>query len=216
MDPKSLIEQAKEDLRTNIAELNLKAAQMTGHLSSLKEEDKKSDAEADALKQKAQMLAQQGNTEKAQEFALRYKKNRDRNIETEQQIVEIREQYNELIAARNKATEAAKAKIESIESSLKSAERNEALAEMKEMAAGATTSIGSTGDSLSRLEESVERRKHEAIGRSQVADTMKDADFDDTDLNDDLDGQLALQQLMVGGGDVIQQIQKIETTKVKA
>lgn len=217
--PRALVEQAKEDLRQNIAKLNSEAAVIAGQLSQLEEQDKKDDKEAASLKAKAQQCVKAGNEEAAKKFALRYKQNRERNVEVEQQIEEIREQYQQLIDASHKATADANDKIRSIEASLDSAERHEALASVKEMASSAVSSIGGAGDSLNRLEESVSKRKAEAIGRSRVADSMKGQTVggDDLEIDEDIEDDMALEELLAGGTDVIQQVQLIEAKeKVKA
>jgi phage shock protein A len=63
----------------------------------------------------------------------------------------------------------ARAKIETLKRMLSETEMMEAQAELQEMASGMISSIGGSGDTLSRVEEYLNERRDQAAGRARVA-----------------------------------------------
>jgi phage shock protein A len=63
----------------------------------------------------------------------------------------------------------ARQKIESLKAGLSDLKMKRAMAEITEMASGMVTGLGSSGDTLNRLEEMVSEERHKAAGRVRVA-----------------------------------------------
>ena len=67
------------------------------------------------------------------------------------------------------AVAAARSKIEALKGAINDLRMKTAMAEMNEMAAGMVSTIGGSGDTLSRLHEMVEEERTKAAGRARMA-----------------------------------------------
>jgi phage shock protein A len=67
------------------------------------------------------------------------------------------------------AVQSARAKIEALEGAITDMRMKQAVAEMHEMAAGMVTEIGSSGDTLNRLHDMVEKERTKAASRARLA-----------------------------------------------
>jgi phage shock protein A len=165
----ALLENEKENLRTQIAQYNQGLAAHAGICEKIKSQVDKQEAEVKGLTAKAGAHLKAGNRKLAGEYALRLQKLKEDLEDNKAQLAESEDSYEELKRARDLAVTTAKDKIEQLGRGINETKIAKATAEMNEMAAGLISSIGSSGDTLNRLEESITEEKEKAKGRARVA-----------------------------------------------
>lgn len=165
----ALLENEKENLRTQIAQYNQGLAAHAGICEKLKSQVDKQEGEVKTLTAKAGAHLKAGNRKLAGEYALRLQKLKEDLEDNKTQLGESEESYEELKRARDLAVTTAKDKIEQLGRGINETKMAKATAEMNEMAAGLISTIGSSGDTLNRLEESITEEKEKAKGRARVA-----------------------------------------------
>ncbi len=186
-NPKVLIEQEKENLRSTVTKYNenlARAAQFCERLKRTVENDKRREVELSA-KIKANMSV--GNNQVAGQLAIQYKELKSRLVETEQQLQVAEANFRKLEKTRDTAIREAEQKLMRLQNKLSEAEMYEAQAELQEMASGMITSIGGSNDTLDRASEAINERRDKALGRARVAgggmledhtDVIKQAEMD--------------------------------------
>ena len=165
----ALLENEKENLRTQIAQYNQGLAAHAGICEKLKSQVDKQEGEVKTLTAKAGAHLKAGNRKLAGEYALRLQKLKEDLEDNKTQLAESEDSYEELKRARDLAVTTAKDKIEQLGRGINETKMAKATAEMNEMAAGLISTIGSSGDTLNRLEESITEEKEKAKGRARVA-----------------------------------------------
>jgi len=85
------------------------------------------------------------------------------------QLADAETRYKELIRARDVSVKSAREKIERLRRDIDDMKVQRAMGELNEMAAGMVTTIGGSGDTLSRLSEIVEDERTKAAGRARVS-----------------------------------------------
>ncbi|MFT5905636.1 MAG: phage shock protein A [Cryomorphaceae bacterium] len=168
-NPKALLEVEKENLRKQISRFNQGLASHAGLVEQLISRVKKLDKEENDLRAKTAANLKSGNRQLAGQYALQLKKVDAEHDEVKVQLENSETQYKELIKARDISVKEARVKIEEISRGIDDAQVQKAAAELNEMASGMITSIGGSGDTLTRLEEIVEEERTKAAGRSRVA-----------------------------------------------
>src|ERR1051325_4984851 len=111
------------------------------------------------LRAKASANLRAGNRELASEHALRLDTVRRELGENRTQLEQAETTYRELLKARDVSVRAAQEKIAALKSSINDLKIKRATAELAEMASGMISSIGGSGDTLSRLHEMVEEER---------------------------------------------------------
>ncbi len=168
-NPEALLELEKENLRQQIANFNEGLASHAGLAERLMSQVRKLEADEQELRAKTTAHLRAGNKSAAGQYALRLQ-TVDRELEeNRRQMQQAEGTYKNLVKARNVAMASAQAKIESLKGAIADMRMNQAMAEMHEMAAGMIGSIGSGGETLSRLHEMVEEERTQAAGRARVA-----------------------------------------------
>lgn len=165
----ALLENEKENLRKQISQYNQGLAAHAGICEKLKSQVDKQEGEVKTLTAKAGAHLKAGNRKLAGEYALRLQKLKEDLEDNKTQLAESEESYEELKRARDLAVTTAKDKIEQLGRGINETKMAKATAEMNEMAAGLISTIGSSGDTLNRLEESITEEKEKAKGRARVA-----------------------------------------------
>src|ERR1044071_64761 len=168
-NPEALLEVEKENLRRQIANYNQGLAAHAGLCERLMAQIRKLEADERDLRAKTSANLRAGNRELASEHALRLDTARRELGENRTQLEQAETTYRELLKARDVSVRAAQEKIAALKSSINDLKIKRATAELAEMASGMISSIGGSGDTLSRLHEMVEEEREKAAGRARVA-----------------------------------------------
>jgi len=192
-NPEALLEVETENLRKQISQYNLGLASHAGLCERLMSQVKKLEIEQRDLRAKAGANLRAGNRAAAGQYALRLQ-TVDRELEeNRKQLEQAETTYKDLLKARDVAVSSARAKIESLRSSISDLKMKRAMAEITEMASGMVTGLGTSGDTLNRLEEMVSEERHKAAGRVRVA--VDSLDLKDVHVREAEQGALAEQAL---------------------
>ena len=172
-NPEALLEVEQENLRKQIGQYNTGLASHAGLCERLIAQVKQGESEQRDLRAKASANLRAGNRDAAAQYALRLQ-SVERDLEENRgQLEQAEKTYKDLVKARDVAIQAARSKIESLKSGINDLKMKRALAELTEMASGMITSIGSSGETLDRLQGMVEEERQKAAGRARVArDTL--------------------------------------------
>ena len=168
-NPEALLEVEKENLRVQIGQFNQGLAAHAGLCEKLIAQVKRQERDEQDLRARAAANLRAGNERLAGEIALQLQNLRKELADNRAQLGDAEKTYKELVGARDTAIKSARAKIEDLRRDLDGLKMQKALAEMNEMASGMLTTIGGSGDTLSRLHEMVEEEKTKASGRARVA-----------------------------------------------
>jgi phage shock protein A len=174
-NPRALIEAEKENLRLQIARFNDSLATHAAFCERLMRQIKNLEAQEKELAAKAAANLKVGNRAAAGQYALQLKTVKEQLEENREQLKAAEETYKKLVKSRDVAVSEAQAKIESLKRMLTEAEMMEAQAELQEMAQGMISSIGGSGDTVSRVEEYLAERRDKAAGRARVASSSIDS-----------------------------------------
>ena len=168
-NPKALLEVEKENLRKQISKYNQGLASHAGLVEKLISQARKLEKEETELRAKTAAHLKAGNRQLAGEYALKLKQTDAEHDDVQQKLESSEGRYKELIKARDVSVKEARKKIQELSRDLDDIAINKATAELNEMASGMISSIGGSGDSLSRISEIVEEQKTKAAGRARVA-----------------------------------------------
>ncbi len=176
-NPEALLEVEKENLRKQIAEYNQGLAAHAGLCERLISQIKRQDQEERELSAKTMANLKAGNQDAAAQYALRLQEIKRDLEDNRAQAKSAETTYQELLRAREVAVKAAQQKLEALKFAIDDMKIKKATAELTEMAGGLITGIGSSGDTLNRLQEMVRTEQEKAAGRARVArDSMNMAD----------------------------------------
>jgi len=173
-NPRALIEAEKENLREQIARFNDSLATHAGFAERLLRQVKSLETQERDLAAKAAANLKVGNRNAAGQYALQLKTVKDQLEENRRQLEAAEDTYKKLVKARNVSVSEAQAKIDRLKRMISETEMLEAQAELQEMATGMISSIGGSGDTLSRVEEYLGERRDKAAGRARVAGSTID------------------------------------------
>jgi phage shock protein A len=173
-NPRALIEAEKENLRQQIARFNENLGDHAAFVERLMRQVKNLEKQESELAAKAAANLKVGNRAAAAQYALQLKTVKDQLEENRTQLEAAEETYKKLVKSRDVAVQDAQHKIESLKRMITEAEMMEAQAELQEMATGMISSIGGSGDTLSRVEEYLTERRDQAAGRARVAASTLD------------------------------------------
>lgn len=168
-NPEALLEVEKENLRKQIGEFNKGLATHAGLVERLVSQAKKLQAEENDLRARTRALLSAGQREAAAENAYKLQSVDKQHDEVAKQLADAEVRYKELIRARDVSVKTARDKIDNLRRSIDDMKVQKAMAELNEMAAGMVTTIGGSGDTLSRLSEIVEDERTKAAGRARVS-----------------------------------------------
>jgi phage shock protein A len=173
-NPRALIEAEKENLRRQIGRFNDNLATHAGFVERLMRQIKTLSKQDQELAAKAAAHLKLGHVKPAGQYALQLKRVREQLEENQQQLEQAEATYKKLIHARDISVREAQQKIESLKRMISETEMLEAQAELQEMAHGMITTIGGSGDTLSRIDEQLSERRDKAAGRARVASSSID------------------------------------------
>jgi phage shock protein A len=170
--PEALVEVEKENLRKQVAQFNQGLASHAAMCERLMAQTRKLEAEEQDLKSKTAANLRAGNRDVAAQYALRLQTASRVLAENRLQLQQADETYQSLVQSRDAAVQAARAKIEALQHSIQDMKTQKAMGELTEMAAGMTTSIGGSGDTLDRLKAMVDEERDKAAGKARMARDM--------------------------------------------
>jgi phage shock protein A len=168
-NPRALIEAEKENLRLQIARFNDNLANHAAFIERLMRQVRNLETQEKELAAKAAANLKAGNRGVAGQLALQLQTVKAQLEENRGQLETSEQTYQKLVSTRDVAIRDAQTKIESLKRLLTETEMLEAQAELQEMAQGMISSIGGSGDTISRVEEYLSERRDKAAGRSRVA-----------------------------------------------
>ena len=173
-NPKALIEAEKENLRSQIARFNENLANHAAFIERLMRQIKNLESQEKEYAAKAAAHLKVGNRAAAGQYALQLKTVKEQLEENRLQLDAADDTFKKLVRTRDVAVREAQDKIEALKRMFTETEMLEAQAELQEMAQGMITSIGGSGDTLSRVEEYLTERRDKAAGKARVAATSID------------------------------------------
>lgn len=172
-NPEALLENERENLRKQIASFNDALATHAGMVEKLGAQTKRLETEERDLRAKIPALIAAGKRDVAGQLAVKLQSVDAQHDQVLAQLEDTDRQYKELVKARDAAVSAATRKIEELSVGINDMKIKKASAELSEMATGMISSIGGSGDSLSRISEMVDNERAKAAGRARVAgDTL--------------------------------------------
>lgn len=173
-NPQALIEAEKENLRKQIATFNDNLANHAAFVERLMRQVRNLEAQEKEFASKAAAHLKLGNRSAAGQYALQLQTVKEQLEENRSQLQASDDTYKKLVKTRDVAVRDAQAKIESLKRMMTETQMLEAQAELQEMAQGMITTIGGSGDTLSRVEEYLTERRDKAAGRARVASSSID------------------------------------------
>lgn len=192
-NPKALIEAEKENLRKQIAKFNDSLASQAGFMERLLRQVKNLEQKEKELTARITANIKAGNRDIAGNVALDLQTVKEQLEENRAQLEVAEATYKKMLKARDVSVKEAQDKIESLKRLISETEMMEAQAELQEMATGMVTSIGSSGDTLNRLDEYLKERRDKAAGRAKVASSS--VDIKEFEMKDSERSALAAQAL---------------------
>lgn len=173
-NPKALIEAEKESLREKVAKFNQNLAKQAGFVSRLER------LLTDASKQETELIAKTqanlkaGNREIAGKYAMELKNLRQQIEGYKVSLQDARKAYEDLLKTKEVTVKEARNKLEELTRKLSQVEMKESEAELREMSAAMISEIGTDGDTIARIQESLDERLEEATGKAMVAKDSTD------------------------------------------
>lgn len=165
----ALLESEKENLREQIAKYNQGLASHAALCERLMGQIRKLEADERELRAKITANLKAGNRQPAAQYALRLQSVQSDLKENRLQAEEAEKTYKNLTLARDQSVREARRKIERLRAQLDDLKIKQATAEMNEMASGMVSEMGSSGETLNRLEEMIREEHERAAGRARVA-----------------------------------------------
>src|SRR5271165_5015163 len=173
-NPEALLEVEQEKLRKQIGQYNQGLATHAGLCERLISQVKQLENEQRDLRARTTANLRAGNRDAAAQLALRLQTVDRELTENRTQLEQAEKTYKDLVRARDVAINAARQKIESLKAGISDMKMKRAMAELTEMASGMITNIGSSGETLDRLNRIVEEERTKAAGRARVAQDSLD------------------------------------------
>ena len=168
-NPEALLEVEQENLRKQIAKFNASLAAHAGLVEQMIAQVRKLEVDEADLRAKTSANLKLGNREAAGSSALRLQTTERALADNRAQMEQAETKYKELVRARDVAVQLTRRRIEALKSGIGDMKMKRAMAEITEMASGMVTQLGSSGDTLNRLEAMVNEERYKAGGRVRVA-----------------------------------------------
>ncbi len=168
-NPEALIENEKENLRTQIGRFNENLANHAAFTERLMRQIKTLTAKEKELTAKITANLKAGNNKVAGQLALQLQTVKQQLEENQQQLEIADKTFKDLEKSRDVAIREAQHKIEKLQALVTETQMLEAQAELQEMAKGMISGIGSSGDTVNRVTELLHERRDKAAGKARVA-----------------------------------------------
>jgi phage shock protein A len=168
-NPEVLLENAKEDLRTNRVRMQSGVASMAAVSERLKRQIADGERRKQDLEGRIMVMYNSGKEELAGELAGQLQEVEGDLAENKAEFEQNENSYKEFVAACQTAERETRKKIEKLTASLSKAKAKEAMAEVSEMLSGTITKQSASLDNMQRLEEVVGEKLDKASGRVRAA-----------------------------------------------
>lgn len=168
-NPQALIEVEKENLRAQISRFNQHLANHAAFCEKLMTQVKGLRAKEKELAAKIAANVKVGNRAAAGQMALQLQTVKQQLAQNEEQLQDAEKTFKDLEKSRDVSIREAQSKIEKLQNLITETEMLEAQNELQEMAKGMVTTIGGSGDTLSRVSEYVEERRNIVKGKVRVS-----------------------------------------------
>lgn len=177
-NPQVLLEAEAESLREAIATYNKNLAKQAALVEKMKGRSEKLRSQIERLSGRAKALLQARKQKDAGRLALQIKSLKSELSDVEGQVTQADELYKNLTRQRDVYVREARKRIENIKHKMNKAELAEAQAQLAEIATATAFDIAGSGDTLARIEESLDDRVAQAAGKVRVAsDQAADGDW---------------------------------------
>jgi phage shock protein A len=168
-NPKALLEAEVQALHSAVGNYNKNLARQAGLVERLKMQVERDKKEVDRLTAQASALFNAGQMEAAGRLALQLKSLKTALADNEAQFKQADDLYRNLSQQRDVYVREAQKRIENIKQKLSRAEIAEAQAQLAEIATATSFDLAGSGATLDRLEENLDQRMTDAMGKARVA-----------------------------------------------
>lgn len=168
-NPKALLEAEVQALHSAVGNYNKNLARQAGLVERLKMQVERDKKEVDRMTAQASALFNAGQMDAAGRLALQLKSLKTALADNEAQFKQADDLYRNLSQQRDVYVREAQKRIESIKQKLSRAEIAEAQAQLAEIATATSFDLAGSGATLDRLEENLDQRMTDAMGKARVA-----------------------------------------------
>ena len=173
-NPEALMEAARQEFRTKMAQYNMALAQMAGVAERLKNQIKMKAGRAQELERRILANHRAGNNELAGSLARELQELKaDLTTDTEE-LKEIEEAYQTNLRQAKVSQHEFEDKIRRLEKQLSQVKIKEAQAEAAAALGSAAFRVGDLGDTMKSVEEILAKRYEVSAGKARVAKDMVD------------------------------------------
>jgi phage shock protein A len=192
-NPEALLELERENLQKRITQFNENLVSHAALSERLKRQVGAAEAQVAELATKIRALANAGQTQVAGRYALQHRSLEAQLDEDRKSLAKAEETFATLVAMRDSAISQTRSRIEKVRRQIGDVRMKTALADLEGMAADMTRSIGGSGDSFARIEQSLTEQQERALARSRVEGvSLHPTEITDRAAEDTVMGQLAL------------------------
>lgn len=168
-NPRALLEAESQALREAVALYNTNLAKQAAMVEKLKTREEKLRKKIEQTTGRAKALLTAGDQKAAGRLALELKSLKSELSDIEGQTQQADTLYKNLTRQRDVYVRDARKRIESIKQKMNKAELAESQAELAEIATATAFDLAGSGDTLARIEESLDERVAQAAGKVRVA-----------------------------------------------
>ena len=168
-NPRALLEGEIISLQETVATYNKSLAKQAGMVERLRAQVAKERTGTERLKAKLQSLIQAQRMDDAARLALELKNRSQYLQDIEEQFQQADRQYRNLTQQRDVYVRDAHRRIQNIKTKLSQADIAESQARLAEIASATTFDLAGSGATLERLEESLDQKVADAMGKARVA-----------------------------------------------
>jgi phage shock protein A len=168
-NPEVLLENAKEDLKTNRVAMQNGIAQMAAVSEKLKRQVAEGERRKADLEGRIMVVYNGGNQQLAEELAAQLQSVETDLNENKSELDHNEAAYKEFVGACQTAEVEIRKKIDKLTNALSKAKAKEALADVSEMLSGTISKQSSSLDNMQRLDEVVNEKLDKASGRLRAS-----------------------------------------------
>lgn len=168
-NPRALLEAESQGLREAVGNYNKNLARQAGLVERLKMQVQREKQELDRATAQAKALYSAKQMEAAARLALQVKNLNSSLANNQAQLEQADKMYRDLSQKRDVYVREAQKRIDAIKQKLSQAEIAEAQAQLAEIATATAFDLAGSGDTLKRLEEKLDERVTDAMGKARVA-----------------------------------------------
>jgi phage shock protein A len=176
MNPEALMEAARDEFRTKMAQYNLALAKMAGVAERLKTQVKSKAARAQDLERRILANHRAGNMELAGALARELQELKNDLTTDSQELTETEEAYQANLRQAKLAQREFEDKVRKVEKQLSQVKIKEAQAEAAAALSNVAFKVGDLGDTLKTVDEILQKRYETSAGKARLAKDMVDID----------------------------------------